>query len=327
MSSCYQKSPRNAAKLFALSSILLLPGCSITKFVGKQALSQQVGYVNKADNEVAKLTRINERVWTFGHHFDRNLVIDTDAGLVIVDPFSAEMVTALRRELLKAGITKNVHTLIYSHYHMDHTNGGADLQPQNVLCHEKCQSYWDKFPADETVSVLPVTQTISGDTNLVIGGVRIEMIYLDQSHTDTNFGVYLPDDEVLFLADTVGIRSLLPAGGVSVFMPDYIASLEMLSKLDFTHFVSSHFQWGTKSDFLEAVEFQQDSRRWIKEAVLKAKADNPGELPFLNVKNGLPLAFDTYFVKMKEKYGDWHGFNAQILPTFLNGFLAYHVGT
>jgi glyoxylase-like metal-dependent hydrolase (beta-lactamase superfamily II) len=318
---------RISYKLLLISGIALLPGCSITKFVGKQALSQQVSYVNKADNDVAKLTRINDRVWTFGYHFDRNLVIDTEDGLVIVDPFSEEMVAALQAELLKAGITKNVHTLVYSHYHMDHTSGGANLRPQNVLCHEKCTGYWSKFPSDETAAVLPVTQTISTDTTIVIGGVRIEMIYLDQSHTDTNFGIYLPDDQVLFLADTVGIRSLLPAGGVSVFMPDYIASLEKLSALDFKYFVSSHFQWGTKADFLEAVTFQTDSRRWIKEAVLQAKAEDTGQLPFLNSKNGLPSAFDSYYGKMKEKYGTWHGFDAQILPTFFNGFLAYHVGT
>ncbi|MGF1468133.1 MAG: hypothetical protein ACFCGT_18590 [Sandaracinaceae bacterium] len=79
--------------------------------------------------------------------------------------------------------------------------------------------------------------------------------------------VHLPEQGVLYAADTVAVRALLPAGGVSIFMPDYLAALERLEQLDFEVFVPGHFGWGTKADFVEAAQMQRDSWSWIREAL------------------------------------------------------------
>ncbi|MBL4639054.1 MAG: MBL fold metallo-hydrolase [Kordiimonadaceae bacterium] len=291
------------------------------------AIGQQVDYLTTPTNQSAKLDQISEKVWTFGWYFDRTLIVDTDDGLVIVDPFSKDFISRLLPALKAAGLDKPIHSLIYTHYHLDHTRGGAALNPQNVICHVKCESYWDKFEPEETADIVRPTKTIDGDQKFEIGGVKFELVHLGLAHTDTNYAVFLPDDKTVFLADTVAIEALLPAGGVSIFMPEYLTALNTIQELDFTTFVSSHFTWGNKQDYIDAAELQRDGRKWVIEAIAHVGGSSNQPIPLINDKERFVEAFDYFYVKMAAKYGDWHGFDAQILPTFLNGFIAYHVGS
>jgi len=209
----------------ALALAALVAGCDLNRAMTTMAIGQQIDYINAPGTQQARLERVSARVWTYNWYFDRTLVIDTDDGLVVVDPFSPELVSNLRRELDAAGLRKPVHTVIYSHYHMDHTRGAAALSPRNVLCHARCAYWWERFAAGEVADVQAPTGTLEGDTSLTIGGVEIELLYLANAHTDTNYAVFLPEERVLYAADTVALRSLLPVGGVSIFMPDYLAAL------------------------------------------------------------------------------------------------------
>src|SRR5262245_37340282 len=100
-------------------------GCSIQHFLMRKALAQQSDYFRTPESVGMKLTRLTSRVWTFNDAFDRTLVVDTDDGLVIVDPFSRHLVSGLKEALAREGLAKPVHTLVYTHYHLDHVRGGA----------------------------------------------------------------------------------------------------------------------------------------------------------------------------------------------------------
>lgn len=314
------------AALFACAATLA--ACSTpSKMIGKLALGQQSEYFNANSAEGVAMEQVSERVWTFNWYFDRTMIVDTDDGLVIVDPFSEELTEGLLHALKEAGLDKPVHTLIYSHYHVDHVRGGVALYPENVICDVRCQSYWDKLPAEDTSHILPPTQTIDGDTSFTIGGVEFEMIYFEQAHTDTNYGVFLPQERTIFLADTIGIRSLLPVGGVSVFLPDYLKALDRVEALDFDIFVSSHFSWGDKQDFIEGANLQRDAYRWARDAMAHvAFAEGDLKMPIFQDKARFAEAYDYFYERMEAKYGDWHGFHAQILPTFLTNMTAVFVG-
>lgn len=251
---------RNSMFLTALMLMTLgFTGCDISKTVLSQALKGFVSYFDTPSSNGSELTRITDRVLTFNWYFDRTMIIETDVGLVVVDSFTEHLAAALRVALDEAGIDAPVHTLVYTHYHIDHTRGGGKLEPENVICHEKCEGYCDQLPAEDVASILRPTQTVAGDQRLNIGGVSIELVLLDRSHTDTMYAVYLPSEGVLFAADTVGLNVMLPAGGVVIYMPAYLAALDRLQAIDFETFVSSHFGWGSKEEYVAAAEI---SRRW-----------------------------------------------------------------
>ena len=317
---------RRAVFVILILSTFGLSGCDLNKIVLSQALKGFVAYFDTPTSNGSELTRLTDRVLTFNWYFDRTLVIETDVGLVVIDPFTDHLSEALRVALDESGITAPVHTLIYTHYHIDHTVGGAKLRPKNVICHEKCEEYWDQLPASDVAGVLRPSQTIDGDQRLNIGGVPIELVFVSRSHTDTMYVVHLPSEGVVFAADTVGINVMLPAGGVDIHMPAYLTALDRIQQIDFKTFVSSHFGWGTKEEYIAAADLQRDGYRWAREALEKFGTNESG-IPMTQDEGRFLAAFEYFYDRMKAKYGDWHGFDAMILNTFTNNIIAITVGS
>ena len=310
----------------SLAAVFAFTACDLNKTMLSQALKGFVAYFDTPTSSGSKLDRLSDRVLTFNWYFDRTLVIQTGDGLVVVDPFTEHLAAALREALDEAGIDDPVHTLLYTHYHLDHTVGGAELSPANVICHAKCNQYWDQLPAEDTAGILRPTRTVDGDQRLEIGGVTIELVALVDSHTDTMYAVHLPDERLVFAADTVGLNVMLPAGGVDIYMPAYLAALDTLQALDFDTFVSSHFGWGTRDEFIAAADLQRDGYRWARESLARYGTDAAG-ISMTQDEDRFLAAFSFFYDRMKEKYGDWHGFDAMILNTFTNNIIAITVGS
>jgi hypothetical protein len=88
--------------------------------------------------------------------------------------------------------------------------------------------------------------------------------------------------------------------------------------------VPSHFGVGTKKDYLDAFGLQQDLYRAVREAV---DEDRSRGAPPLHLDKGrLIVLFDRVYAKLKTRYGDWHGFDAQVPPSFINAYVATFVG-
>jgi len=254
------------------------------------------------------------------------MIVDTDAGLVVIDSFSSYYVSGLLAALKEEGIDKPVHTLIYTHYHLDHTAGGNGFAAKNVICHVTCASYWDDFLPDVFSSVAKVTKVIDGDFSLTVGGVEFQLVDLGNSHTDTMFAVYLPEEKTLFAADTVAVDVFLPSGGISLHYPAYLKALDTLQNIDFDLFVSSHFAWGSKQQFIAAADMQRDAYAWSAEALAKYSDKETG-IPIFQDQERMTGAFYFFHAKIKAKYGDWHGFDAQVFSTFSNALTAHHIGS
>jgi glyoxylase-like metal-dependent hydrolase (beta-lactamase superfamily II) len=246
-----------------IASSLFLASCDPKKMIMRTAVGDLADYFGTSDLDGEELVKLTEHVYTYRWTWYRSVVIDTDDGLFITDPFNEEAVAALKSKLQEAGLTKPVHTLFYSHYHLDHTEGGAGLEPREVIAHAKSPTYWADLDASR---VLAPTKLIEGDQTLRIGGVNIELLYLGKTHTDTLYAVYLPDEKVLWTADFVLVRTFIPLGGPDYYFPGAIKAMDRLAALDFDTFVPSHFGYGTKKDFVEYVDFVNratvDSEVW-----------------------------------------------------------------
>ncbi len=297
-------------------------GLNFQKLLLRMVIGQQVKYFHSPSSSGSGLEKLTSRVYTFNWYFDRTLVVDTDDGLVVVDPFSRHLTTALRQSLTEAGLTKPVHTLIYTHYHLDHVRGGDVLAPQNVVAHRKCPSYWADRSTVDRVGILPPTRLVDGDVELQIGGVLIRLVHLDRSHTDTMYAVHIPSEGVLFAADTVGVKVLLPGGGVSVYTPGYLRALDRLAELDFNVFVASHFGHGTKQDYNDAVQLQKDIHQLVRDA--HARRDGP--VPVFMDEKRMQEFVDEVYPVLQQRYGHWHGFNSQALASIFAAYTAQYVG-
>ena len=263
-----------------------------------------------------KFEKLNNRVYTYRWNWYRNIVIKTDDGLVVIDPMNAEMSTTLKKELDKEFPGEKVHTLIYSHYHLDHTKGGEVLLPANVIAHEKSPTYWS---AVDKTGVLEPTSYIQGDTVLNIGGVEIQALYLGLSHTDTMYAFYLPQERLVFTADVGLVKTMPPIGVPDRYAPGYLAAMNRIIEIDFDTFVPSHFGYGTKQDLVDWRDMMKDGSRLASEAI-----KNQGT-PGVKV-NQLGSYFDHIYPPMKEKYGHWHGFNQMFILNLVRDVLGESLG-
>lgn len=281
----------------AAAVVVSLVGCR--SFVLETVMKTVEPYFHGPGIDGTKFERLTERVYTFRWNWYRNLIVDTDAGLVVIDPMNTEMAVALKQELDRAFPGKKVHTLIYSHYHLDHTRGGAALAPANVIAHEKSPVYWKAY---EHRDVLEPTRFIAGDTVLNIGGVELRALYLGLSHTDTLYAFHLPSEKLVFTADLGLVKTVAPAGVPDRYAPGYLAALDRIAAIDFQTFVPSHFGYGVKQDLIDWRDMLEEGRKLAREAIRKTGS--------LGVRNGqMARYFEAVYFPMREKYGDWHGFN------------------
>jgi glyoxylase-like metal-dependent hydrolase (beta-lactamase superfamily II) len=314
---------RWSARLFQATAAmvaLISGGCNLRELAVDRAVEDQVHYVPDREHLGGwDLKKVTDRVYTFRWTWDRSIVVLTDEGVVVTDPMNAEAAAILKQELDKLAPGRPVHTMIYSHYHLDHVPGGAALHPQNVVAHAKCPGYWHDL-ADEpaTRAIVPPTRLIEGDQKLVIGGVEIDLLYLGLSHTDTLYAFYLPGERVLHTADLGLVRTVFPMGGPDMYMPGVIRAMDRLAQLDFDAWIPSHFGYGKKSDFLDAIEFTKTVRRLSLEALAKYG------LP--DTEAGLLSGFHYVYDPLKAKYGGYHGFNEQALFIVARGFSGVLLG-
>lgn len=282
-------------------ALVSIVGCK--SLVLKTVMTTVEPYFHGADIDGTKFEQITDKVFTFRWNWYRNLIVVTDAGLVVIDPMNAEMATALKKELDQKFPGKKVHTLIYSHYHLDHTRGGAVLAPVEVITHQKSPMYWNVV---EHEGVLPPTRLIEGDTTLNVGGVEIQALYMGLSHTDTLYAFYLPSEKLVFTADLGLVKSVAPVGVPDRYAPGYLAALNRVAALDFQTFVPSHFGYGVKQDLIDWRDMMEDGRRLAREAI-----KTTGSIGARN--NQMAAYFDAVYFPMREKYGNWHGFNEMFI--------------
>lgn len=288
----------------------------------RHAMGMMTGYFNHPTTEGSSLTRLTPRVLTFNWYFHRAIVVQTDDGLVVADPFHRTLTTELAASLRREGIGDDCHTVIYSHFHLDHVRGASVLRPRRVIAHEKCPAYWKDFEPEATADVLEPTELITGDTTITVGNVTIELLDVGLSHTDTLVVIHIPSERLVYAADTVGIGVFLPTGGIALYAPGYFRALERIAQLDFDTFVGSHFGWGTKAQFLDAVQHQVDIRDWVRAAL----ARHVGPIPPFQDRKRLLAIYDDVHRRIKAKYGCLHGYDTQALYAIVATITAEYVG-
>jgi glyoxylase-like metal-dependent hydrolase (beta-lactamase superfamily II) len=278
-------------------------GCrsDIRSYVIHQDVKEWEHYLSPPEYRGAEVTRVSPRVYTVRVGWQRTLFVVDDDGVIAFDPVSAEVATRVRAAIHDVAPGLPVKTLVYTHYHLDRTRGGAVLQPREVVAHEGSRARWQELGAAAAEVVSP-TVWLTGDHELSTRSVGVRLLHLPRAHTDTLYAVYLPTERVLFTSDLGWVRALPPFGYPDVDGPAVEAALGRLTRLDFEVFVPGHFDVGTRRDLVDWSVMFRRGRALAQQAL----APSGGRLPV----EGAPLlrAFDTIYQPLKADYAGWHGF-------------------
>ncbi|MFQ5737814.1 MAG: MBL fold metallo-hydrolase [Acidobacteriota bacterium] len=191
---------------------------------------------------------VRDNVWTASEGIYRTLFLKGTRGVIAFDTFSTPGgARAYKAAIERVFPDSAIHTLVYSHDHLDHTGYAADLAPQaDILAHELCANV---VRARESDGQMPATQIWKGERQeFRLDGARFELIYPGPTHGDGNTAVYLPQSRLLFMVDTV-----IPGVGYT-FFPDwhltpYIQTMRRFLSLEWDTFIPGHFWPMNRNEF------------------------------------------------------------------------------
>jgi glyoxylase-like metal-dependent hydrolase (beta-lactamase superfamily II) len=206
------------------------------------------------------------KIWTISEGINRSIFIEGKTGVIAFDTFGSPMgAIAYRSAIDRVLPGKPVHTIVYTHDHLDHTGYAADFAPDaRIVAHELTQNV---IVARKSDGQLPATETWSGETAWYeIDGVRFLLIYPGPTHGDGNCAAWFPDLKLLFMVDTI-----IPGVGYT-FLPDwhlasYIPSVARLLALDWDTFVPGHFWLTDRNGFAENVNWYEAVAETAQEAI------------------------------------------------------------
>jgi glyoxylase-like metal-dependent hydrolase (beta-lactamase superfamily II) len=135
------------------------------------------------------------------------------------------------------------------------------------VAHEKTAELLTRFPDKDR----PVpTETFSKDATLDVNGVKLELSYKGQNHSEGNIFIYAPKQKALAAID------ILAPGWVafkdcdsSENISGWIEAHDQILEYDFDAIVCGHVsRYGTREDVLTAREYTHDIIRFSREALL-----------------------------------------------------------
>lgn len=179
----------------------------------------------------------------------------TPAGVVVIDslgsPALAERLIAEIKKITPVPVT---HVLV-THYHADHIYGLQTFKAMGVkiIAHQAAKEYLNSDTArlrleasrqelapwiNAQTRLVQADEWISGATDLVVGGVLLQIRPVGPAHTPEDIAIYLPSEKVLFAGDLV-FRSRIPYVG-QADSRHWIAALDILLSFDAQVIVPGH---------------------------------------------------------------------------------------
>jgi len=201
-----------------------------------------------------------EGVSALGSSANQNFIsnagfVVTPAGVVVIDALgSPELADRLSAQIRKITAQPITHVIL-THYHADHIYGLQRFKANgaHIIAHRAGLEYLNSDTArlrleasrqqlgpwiDAQTHLVEADEWLDGKKELVVGGVRFQIVPVGPSHTPEDLAIYLPSEGVLFAGDLV-FRSRIPFVG-QADSRHWIAALDNLLKFDAKVIVPGH---------------------------------------------------------------------------------------
>jgi glyoxylase-like metal-dependent hydrolase (beta-lactamase superfamily II) len=210
----------------------------------------------------------------------------TRAGVVVIDALGSPQ---LARELLAeiARVTlKPVTHVILTHYHADHIYGLQEFKRHGarIIAQRSALEYLNSETAakrlqasrvdlapwiDASTRIVPADEWLDGPRELVLGGVKLQLLPVGPAHTPEDLVVNLPSEHVLFAGDVV-FRGRVPFVG-QADSRQWISALGKLLALEPRVMLPGHGAMSTTPR--KDLELTRDYLAYLREAMGAAARD------------------------------------------------------
>ena len=201
---------------------------------------------------------IAERIWTAVDNVYRTIFLEGDRGVVAFDTFDTPGAARSYRIVMERIFPdKPIHTLIYSHDHLDHTGWGVNVVADGaeIIGHRLCA---DVVAARGSDGQPPVTRVIDGEREqMELDGLRFELLYPGPTHGDGCIAAHFAEQRVLFMVDTIA------TGAAYTFYPDmhlgtWLKAMKRLLGLEWDMLVPGHFWPLSRAAFERNIRYHEE---------------------------------------------------------------------
>lgn len=188
-----------ALLIMSMVSVSCLGKANVSTGAGTE---EQMLKSGSEDSNYVELVKVKDHIWVHTTYADFNgnrtpsngLVIDTSAGLVLVDtPWNNDQTKELIK-LVKSKLNRDFSLAIITHAHEDRI-GGIDVLLENKIDVRSTSLTAQTAEKNGYKKPLP---SLDSDPSIKVGDVRIEVFYPGEGHSADNIVVWVPQYKVLF---------------------------------------------------------------------------------------------------------------------------------
>ena len=257
-------------------------------------------------------TKIADNVYVFRAGGYQSMFVVSPEGVIVADPIGyadAKAPAAYLQEIRK--ITQApIKYVIYSHHHYDHSAGGKPFKDAGAVfvAHRNAHKRLAALASPDVV--LPDMIVDDTGSSIVVGGMRVDLLYLGNNHSDNMLVMLLPRERILYAVDWLPIQAVLFRDVPDGYLPDWLAGIDRVLAMDWDRLVPGHpgpgGRLGTKDDIRLLKDYMTDVSNAARALAAERKCLNDDAMRAVR----LP------------KYEGWGGY-AMFLPGNVQRFCEY----
>ncbi|MCX7681773.1 MAG: MBL fold metallo-hydrolase [Anaerolineae bacterium] len=204
--------------------------------------------------------------------------IVTPEGIILIDSLPFPVETREMKDFLEQISSAGVRYILLTHYHADHAYGAYLFPQANVIAHRHyrqlatevgipaLETARQEEPALEEVTIrMPDIVLDEGEMWLELGGKQVQMMP-SPGHTPDSLMLYVPEDRVLFAADTVLPVPSIVDGDINTLR----ASLRKVLGLPIENLVQGHGEVVLRGEVQSVIQASLNYLDAIEEKAAKA---------------------------------------------------------
>ncbi len=210
---------------------------------------------------------VRDNIWTASEGIYRTIFLEGNRGCIAFDTFGTPGTAgAYQQAIGRVFPKKPIHTIVYSHEHLDHTGYAADLAPQaDIIAHDYANQVILGRKSDGQLAAQDTF--IEERKSYNIDGCYFELIYPGLTHGDGNIAAYFPESKTVFMVDTVadgvGYTTLM-----DWHLTHYVPVMKRFLSLDWDIWVPGHFWIITRPRFIEILDYWERMFDFGQQAVI-----------------------------------------------------------
>ena len=247
-------------------------------------------------------TKVADNVYVFRAGGYQSMFVVTPEGVIATDPIGYADKDAPAQYLaeIRKVTPAPVKYVIYSHHHYDHVAGGKPFKDAGAIFVAHRNAHRRLAALQSPDVVLPDMIVEDAGSTIVLGGMRVDLLWVGANHSDNTLVMLLPRERIIFTVDWLPIQGVLYRDAPDGYLPEWFAGIDRVLAMERDRMIPGHpgpgGRLGSKDDVRTFKEFLVDVSNAAKQLAADRKCLNEEAMRAVR----LP------------KYESWSGYGAYL---------------